>query len=188
MRPKRSAIQVNQGRDRTLIKVPIALLFATGRGALTLAMSGPFLESSLNVPKPRNRTSSLLRSMIASGTRRHGADHPGASHIECSGEAQFAQGVPDKLARRRNQTSHIFSLCCTFRSAILAVRQLPESFNQFNAYGRADVKAGSARISRNDCSCANAKVPVASSTHSSRPSTISRSRSSAIASSTNENR
>jgi hypothetical protein len=56
-------------------------------------MSGSFLRSSQYVPKPANRTSSLLRSMIASGTRRHGPVNPGASHIECSGEAQFAQGL-----------------------------------------------------------------------------------------------
>jgi hypothetical protein len=95
VRPKGSAIQDESGRDCTPIKVPIALKFAEERGALTLAMSGPFLPSSQYVPKPRNRTSSLLRSMTASGTRRHGAAHPDASHIECPCEAEVAQWLKE---------------------------------------------------------------------------------------------
>lgn len=41
MRPKGSAIQVDDGEDCTPIKVRLLLQFETGRGALILAMSGP---------------------------------------------------------------------------------------------------------------------------------------------------
>lgn len=45
--------------------------------------------------------------MIASGTRRHGPVNPGTSHIECSGEAQFEQGLrePGRYADRPDQSA-----------------------------------------------------------------------------------
>ena len=45
--------------------------------------------------------------MITSGTRRHGPVNPGASHIECSGEAQFEQGLRElgRYADRQDQSA-----------------------------------------------------------------------------------
>ena len=52
MRPKGSAIQVDQGRDCTPIRSPIALEFTIGRDVLTRAIAGPLLWPSGLVPMP----------------------------------------------------------------------------------------------------------------------------------------
>jgi hypothetical protein len=93
MRPKASAIQVDRARYCTPINVPNRALVRDGKRRVNpgdvVHSSGP--PSMLSSPGTGLLPSS--ESMIASGTRRHGPVSPGASHVECSGEAQFEQGL-----------------------------------------------------------------------------------------------
>lgn len=95
MRPKASAIQVDQARYCTPIKVPNRALVRDGKRRVNpgdvVHSSGP--PSMFSSPGTELLPSS--ESMIASGTRRHGPANPGASHIECSGEVQSEQGLSE---------------------------------------------------------------------------------------------
>jgi len=107
MRPKASAIQVDQARYCTPIKVPNRALVRDGKRRVNpgdvVHSSGP--PSLFSSPGTGLRPSS--ESMIAFGARRHGPANPGASHIECSREVQSEQGLrePGRYADKPDQSA-----------------------------------------------------------------------------------
>jgi hypothetical protein len=107
MLPKGSAIQAHPGRDRTPIKVSIALFVGDGK-----RRSHPSDFRSIPPVFPvgfQSQKQTFITSPINDRFRyaETWPGNPGASHVECSGEAQFEQGLrePERYADKPDQSA-----------------------------------------------------------------------------------